>query len=173
MGRLGRARGVRGAVWVTPMTDFPERFGHLKEIYLDRKGEWQKVEIEWAQMVSGRPVLKLVGYDNREEIARLTNSELAVTRDQLVELPKDTFYVFDLIGCEVIDEENGERIGELADIVRYPANDVYLIRTLAGREVLFPAVTDFVKKIDIDGRKMIIRKAGLFDEADLEPDHEV
>ena len=119
-------------------------------------------------MVSGRPVLKLVGYDSREEIAHLTNAELAVTREQLVELPENTFYVFDLIGCKVIDDENGERIGELKDVLRYPANDVYLILTRTGREVLFPAVADFVKKIDIDGRKVIIRKAGLFDETDLE-----
>jgi len=150
------------------MTDFPDRFGRLKEIYLDRKGEWQRFEVEWAQIVSGRPVLKLAGFDDRDEIARLTNAELAITPDQLMELPKGTFYVFDLIGCEVIDEENGERIGELVDVLRYPANDVYSIRTRTGREVLFPAVADFVRKIDIEGRKMTIRKAGLFDETDLE-----
>jgi 16S rRNA processing protein RimM len=170
VGRLGRARGVRGAVWVTPLTDFPERFGQLKEIFLNRKGAWEQVKVEWAQVISGRPVLKLAGYENREDVARLANSELAVTADQLVKLPAGTFYVFDLIGCTVMDEESGSEVGEVIDVVRYPANDVYVIRDRAGREVLFPAVTDFVRKIDLDARKMIIRKAGLFEEPDSEPE---
>ena len=168
MGRLGRARGVQGALWVSPLTDFPDRFAELKEIYLYRQGDWRRFEIEWARIISGRPVLKLAVVNNREDAARLTNTELAVPREQLVKLPDATFYVFDLIGCQVIDHDSGEVLGEVLDVQRYPANDVYVIEDKRGRKVLFPAVAKFVTGIDTDGKKITVRKAGLFEEPEPE-----
>ena len=91
----------------------------------------------------------------------LANCELAVPRTQLVPLEKDQYYVFDLIGCEVIEEGSGRAIGTIADVQRYPANDVYLIGDTEGHRWLCPAVADFVRSIDIAAHKIVINPAGL------------
>jgi len=130
------------------------------------------MEIESSRLVTGRPILKFAGINSPEEAARLTNRHLAVTADQLVKLPKGTYYVFDLIGCEVFDE-TGVRIGEVVDVEQYPANDAYVIRTDNNEEVLFPAVLEFVKEIDAEHRKIIVRNAGLFERTRDKRDNEV
>ncbi|MEW5795084.1 MAG: ribosome maturation factor RimM [Candidatus Zixiibacteriota bacterium] len=166
VGRLGRARGVHGWIWITPDTDFPERFGELDRILVSEQDAWRELEIEAAEVIGGRPVIKFVGIDSREDAARYTNRQLAVARTQLVALPPDTHYVFDLVGCAVRDADNGRRLGEIIDVIRYPANDVYVVRTDSGKDVLFPAVNDYVRKIDTVLRTVVVVSGGMFDDTD-------
>ena len=166
VGRLGRTRGVDGWLWITPDTDFPDRFSELASILVSEHDTWQEFRIESAKVIGGRPVIKFVGVDTREDAARLTNRTLAIAKDQLVQLPPDTHYVFDVVGCEVHDAESDRRLGKIVDVVRYPANDVYLIRTDYGKDVLFPAVNNFVRNIDTVARKVLVVSGGLFDDAD-------
>jgi len=166
VGRLGKTRGVYGHLWITPLTDFPKRFMDLKEILVGRRDTWELLKIESSQMMSDRPLIKFVGVNNREVAARMTNRDLAVSRDDLIELEPDTHYVFDLIGCEVFDQENDRKLGDVIDVNRYPANDVYVVRTDKGKEVLYPAVRDLVLKIDIKAKKIVVRDTSLFDDLD-------
>ena len=156
---------MQGWLWITADTDFPERFSELEVIFVSERNAWQEFPVEAAKVIGGRPLIKFVGVDTREAAARMTNRTLAVTRAQLMSLPSDTHYVFDVVGCEVCDAENNRRLGEIVDVVRYPANDVYVIRAESGKDVLFPAVNDFVKSIDTVGRKVTIVSGGLFDNA--------
>lgn len=166
VGRLGRTRGVRGHLWITPLTDFPERFLDLEEILVGRPGAWELLKIESSQIMSDRPLIKFVGVDSREDAVRMTNRDMAVSRDELIELEPDTHYVFDLIGCDVFDHESDKKLGVVIDVRRYPANDVYVVRTIGGKEVLYPAVRDLVLAIDIEAKKIVIRDASLFDGPD-------
>ena len=68
------------------------------------------------------------------------------------ELPDDTFYVRDLIDCEVRDEKNGSVIGKIQDVLQGAAQDVYVITLLSGKETMIPAVAEFVKKVDMAQR---------------------
>lgn len=165
VGKLGRTRGVKGEIYVTPLTDFPERFVDQKEIFIDHRGQWVKYKIESARLVSGRPVLKIEGLDNPEDAARFTNRALAVPRNQLVELPEGSFYIFELIGCRVYDSKDGDLIGEIIEVQQQPANDVYVIRKKDGGEVLMPAIKHLVEEIDIENKKITIDKAGLFEDS--------
>ena len=113
-------------------------------------------------MIGNRPVLKFAGIDLPEEVSKLTNRQVAVTSDQLIDLPEDTYFVFDLVGCEVIDRETGKIVGKVTDVQRYPANDVYVIKDKEGKEILLPAVAEYVKQVEIDQRKIVIEKSGLF-----------
>jgi len=163
VGKLGKTRGVKGEIYVTPLTDFPERFVDQKEIFIDHRGQWVKYKLESARLVSGRPVLKIEGLNSCEDAARFTNRRLAVTRNQLVELPEGSFYIFDLIGCYVYDSENGNPIGKIIEVQQLPANDVYVIKKEDGGEVLLPAIKHLVMKVDIENKKIVIDKAGLFE----------
>ncbi len=161
VGKIGRPRGIHGEVYVTPLTDFPDRFVGLKEIYLDSRGAWEKKTIVSSRLIGGRPVIGLEEVHNPEEASRLTNRILAVPRDQVVELPEDTYFLFDIIGASVIDLTSGEKVGELVDVHQYPANDVYVIKKNDGGELLCPAIKEFVKQVDIAAKKIVIVTAGV------------
>jgi 16S rRNA processing protein RimM len=161
IGKLGKRRGVRGDIWVTVFSDFPERFLDLKEVYVGDRGTWQKRKLESAQMISGRPVLKFEGVDTPEAASRMTNRELAVTRDQVVQLPEGMFYIFDLIGCRVFAGDDDASIGELVDVRQYPANDAYVIKMNDGRTMSLAAVVQFIKHVDVENKKIVIDSTGL------------
>ena len=163
IGKIGRARGVHGELWVTPVTDFPDRFLGLKEIYIDNRGEWQKVQIKSSRMISGRPAVTLAEVTNPEQAARLTNRELALPREQLVKLPDDQHYIFEVVGCQAYTADSGKLIGEIIEVAQYPANDVYVIRKPDGGTVICPAVKPFVVGIDTENKRVTLVADGLLD----------
>jgi 16S rRNA processing protein RimM len=164
VGKLGRSRGVQGEIYVTPETDFPQRFVGLKEIYVKDRNRWEKRSLISSQLISGRPVLLFKDITTPEEAARLTNRALAVPRSQAVVLPDDTYFIFDLIGCEVLEEKTDRLIGQVVDIERYPANDVYVMKSDSGEILRCPAVKRFIRKVDIQRRKITVDTAGLLKE---------
>jgi 16S rRNA processing protein RimM len=162
VGTLGRPRGVRGEIYVTPDTDFPQRFVGLKEIYVRYRQGWEKFAIISSRLVSGRPVIHFENITTPEEAARLTNRQVAVLKHQVVPLPRDTYYIFDLIGCEVREEGSDRVIGRIIDVECGPANDVYVIEGTAGEKMRCPVVKQFVKQVDIEKKQVTIITAGLF-----------
>lgn len=164
VGRLGKTRGVHGEIWIVPETDFPDRFLQMTELFLRYKDHWEKFAIDSARFVSGRPVIKLEGFDNPEDAARLTNREIGVPKDQVVELPEGSFYIYDLIGCRVVDDESEAVIGEIVNVETYPANDVYVIATAEGKRISIAAVSEFIRNIDMTGKTVRIIAAGLLEQ---------
>lgn len=134
---------------------------------------WQKIRVLRVAEISGRPVVLLEGIDTPEKASQLTNRAIAVPMQGLPPLEDGRHYVHEIIGCEVFDEADGRKLGEVTDIERYPANDVYVIRATNGSEILFPAVKDFVREIDTKARRIAILRAGLFDELEKTDGNEV
>lgn len=156
VGRLGRPRGVRGEMFVTPETDFPERFEDIKEILVRTKDDWKMYKVEWSKMISNRPVIKFEAIATPEEAGRLTNRHLGVPKKDLVSLPEDTYFLFDLVGCKVFDEKSGDSLGLLVDVECYPGNDVYVIESESGKQMRIPAVKEFVKDVAVDQKKIVL-----------------
>ncbi|MBO4787348.1 MAG: 16S rRNA processing protein RimM, partial [Lachnospiraceae bacterium] len=70
-------------------------------------------------------------------------------------LEEGEYYVSDLIGCEVV-EEDGKLLGTLIDVMTTGANDVYIVKTKAGKEVLLPVIPDCIKNVDIENKKITV-----------------
>ena len=163
VGKVGRPRGVDGSMFITPLTDFPSRFSGLSVLYMRHRDQWDAVQITSMRFIATRPVMKIKGVETPEEAARYTNRDLAVLRSDVVELPEDTFFVFDLIDCEVADEESGRVVGRISDVEKYPANDVYVLTLVDGAELRVPAVKQFIKRVDIASRVVTANLTGLLD----------
>jgi len=74
--------------------------------------------------------------------------------------------LFDLVDCRVIDEED-RLYGRVIDVEEYPANDLLVIKAKNGGRYLFPMVREYIKKIDTDGKKIVIDPPeGIFDSSD-------
>ena len=94
-------------------------------------------------------ILKLKGFDNRNDVEGLRDAALFVPRASAVRLKRDEYFIADLIGLEVRDEQD-ETIGELRDVLTTGANDVYEIILQDGRELLLPAIRECVLKVSVE-----------------------
>ncbi|MEA1981046.1 MAG: ribosome maturation factor RimM [candidate division Zixibacteria bacterium] len=161
VGKIGRPRGLNGELYISPNTDFLERFENLTEILINENQGWEIIKVISSKIINGRPVLKFNRVDNPEEAARLTNKLIGVPKEQVFDLPDDTFYLFDLVGCEVYDFVSKKKYGEIIEVEQYPANDIYQVKNLEGKIILVPAVKKYIKEVDINDKKIVIDLTGL------------
>lgn len=150
VGKIINTHGIRGEVKIKPTTDDVNRFKSLKEAYIDEK----EIFISGCKFQPGKVILKIEGIDSIEEAEKLKNKLIKVKREKAVQLPEDTYFAVDIIGCEVY-EETGNKIGTVDDIIYTGSNDVYWVK--GENEVLIPALKDIVLEIDINDKKIIIK----------------
>lgn len=149
VGIVSSTHGVRGEVKVFPTTDDVKRFKKLKEVILDTGKEQVVLEIEGVKFFKQFAILKFKGIDNIDDVMKYKGKSLFVTRENAVKLRKDEYFIADLIGLKVIDEEEKE-IGTLRDVMETGANDVYVIDCIDGRELLLPAIRQCVLLVDLE-----------------------
>ncbi len=163
VGVLTSTHGVRGEMKVFPMTDDVKRFKKNKEYVLETPKGMMEVRVESVKFFKQFVILKFEGFDTLDEIQVYKGCNLFVTRANAVKCAKDEYFIADLIGLDVFDEE-GNRIGELTDVIQTGANDVYEVKTQDGKEALFPAIKECVKKVDMEERKVTVHiMPGLLD----------
>ncbi|MBQ6888501.1 MAG: ribosome maturation factor RimM [Lachnospiraceae bacterium] len=150
VGVISSTHGVRGEVKVFPTTDDVKRFKRLKEVILDTGKEQMTLEIEGVKFFKQFAILKFKGFDNINDIEKYKGKSLFVTRKNAVKLKKDEYFIADLIGMKVLDEEDKE-IGELKDVIETGANDVYVITMSDGKELLLPAIKQCILAVDVEG----------------------
>ena len=152
---ISSTHGVRGEFKVFPTTDDVKRFKRLKEVILDTGKEELTLEIEGVKFFKQFVILKFKGFDNINDIEKYKGKNLYVTRANAVRLRRDEYFIADLQGLTVVDEEE-QVIGTLRDVMETGANDVYIIDMTDGREVLIPAIKECILNVDVEGGKMQI-----------------
>lgn len=135
-----------GFVLVDSYSDFNDRFFNLKTVYIEFFGNSKEFIVEKADIIDNNVVLKIKGFDNYEDAALLINKNIYVDIENAVKLDNDTYFIHDLIDSEVY--RNGKLLGYLIDVIVLKSNDVYVIKDLEGREILIPAVKDYIKSFD-------------------------
>ncbi len=153
VGAITQTHGVRGEVKVFPTTDDPKRFKRLKSVLLDTGSGIMELKIEGVKFFKQYVILKFEGLDNANDVEKYKKKNLYVTRENAVKLGKDEYFIADLIGMKVF-EEDGSEIGELKDVITTGANDVYVVEGFKYGEVLIPAIKDCILKVDMEERRM-------------------
>ena len=151
VGIITSTHGLKGEVKVFPTTDDAKRFKRLKDVILDTGKEHINLEIESAKFFKQFVILKFKGIDNINEVEKYRKASLLVTRKNAVRLNRDEYFVADLMGLRVQDED-GTEIGVLRDVMETGANDVYVIDLNDGRELLLPAIKQYVLKMNIEAK---------------------
>lgn len=161
-GKITGTHGLKGEVRVQPWADSPEFLAEFDELYLDKGAK--KIEITAARVHKNMLIMKIKGVDTIDDAEKLRNKVLYMDRDD-VELEEGAYFIQDLIGLDVLDDETGEKIGILADVSETGANDVYHIKTDEGKLYLIPVIPDVVKDISPEnGTIRVFKMKGLFDE---------
>lgn len=110
--------------------------------------------------------LRLEGVETVEEAQKLVGKLLYLDRED-AELPPDTWFIADIIGLPVYDAHSGKLYGKVTEILQNGSVDVYAIKTENGKELLFPAIPDILKKVDVEGERIeIVPLKGLFDDTE-------
>ena len=152
IGRVGAAHGIHGDLRVIPLTDFPERFTALREVMV---GD-ELLHVAHVKPQGKNFLMRFREYTVREEAQRLTGRLLTVAREEAAPLDEGEYYVFDIIGLTVYDEEDNE-LGSVENVLRTGSNDVYAVRSEDGRELLIPALRAVVQSIDVPSGRMTVR----------------
>jgi len=106
--------------------------------------------------------MSVQGIADRESAEVLRGTVVRIDREQAAPLEEGEFYQFELLGLEVETEE-GQRVGNLVEIIETGANDVYVVRDEQGKDTLYPALKDVVPVVDLETRKMIVRPLTYWD----------
>ena len=155
VGIISSTHGVRGEVKVFPTTDDMKRFKKLKEILLDTGKEYMTLQIEGVKFFKQFVILKFKGYDNIDDIVKYRGKSLFVPRENAVKLQKDEYFIADLIGLKVVNED-GSFTGVLKDVMETGANDVYIVEREDGKEVLIPAIKDCILQVDFEKEQVLV-----------------
>jgi 16S rRNA processing protein RimM len=142
VGRVGKPHGLDGSFFVEGPSFAAERFAKDTTLYVD--GEALKVVA--SKQARGRPVIRL---ERHVERGRL----LAVPRAELPAPEEDAYYVFELIGLAVEEAESGRLLGQVRDVLDYPANDVLELDS----GVSLPLVEACVQEVDLEGGRIVVR----------------
>ena len=153
VGIITSTHGVRGEVKVYPTTDDPRRFRRLKEVVLDTGKEKMNLEIEGVKFFKQFVILKFKGLDNINDIEKYRQKSLYVTRKNAVRLQRDEYFIADLIGLKVQDED-GKELGTVKDVIETGANDVYEAEMADGKSLLLPAIKQCILNVDVENGTM-------------------
>jgi 16S rRNA processing protein RimM len=163
IGKIVNTQGNKGCVRVLPLTDFPERFYKMEQVIVFSGAKRSKYQIERAYPHKKYIILKFKKVNEMNTAANLKGALLQVTKNQLVSLPPDTFYVFELINLEVYTT-GGEYLGKVQDVLKTGANDVYVVEAQnINRSILIPALKQVVKEVDLKNKRLVVKPLpGLF-----------
>lgn len=159
IGQIVNTHGLRGEVKVMPWCDDPAVFDELAYVCIDKK----EFDIERSRMQKNMVILKLKGIDDIDAAETFRNRVLTVPREELGELPEGTYYICDLLGCEVFTVD-GTLLGKIDDIIKTGSNDVYSVRSGDSKQILIPVIDEVMRGVDIENKKITVEPLkGLID----------
>lgn len=163
VGVISNTHGIRGEVKVYPTTDNVRRFDDLKEVILDTGKEQLNLHVTSVKYFKNMVILKFKEFDNINDIIPYKGMDLLVTRENAIPLEEGEYYIADIIGSKVITDAD-KILGTLTDVLQTGANDVYVVKTKDGKEVLLPSIEECILDRDIENKivKVHIMK-GLLD----------
>ena len=161
IGKIVAPHGVRGDIRILPLTEKPEQFLDLDYLLLH---DGRKLTIKHARFHKRMVLVTTEEIKSMNEAELLRDQEVLIKAEDLPELEEGQFYVADLIGLPVFDEE-GKQIGTFKDSLSTGSNDVYVIAVPGKKDILLPALKIYVKEINLEEKRMVVTLPEWVDEA--------
>lgn len=160
-----------GFLSIVSYTDVPERFNKLRKVYIEIFGEKKEFFIEKVLHLKNSAAVKFRNFDSDKDVSFLIGKKMFVDNESLVKLSENTYFIHDLIGSSVF--RNNAQVGLLTDVLVLPANDVYVITETSGKELLIPAIKDYIESFDPQNKILVIKPGDdIYDEEFSDKDDE-
>ncbi len=164
-GRIATAHGVHGALRVESYCDSPEILSSLSTVYFETAdGGYRPAKVKAASPHGTAVLMTLDGIPDRNAALLLRGRLLFAARAD-IPVPENAVLIADMIGLSVFDADSGRCYGTLRDVQQVYTSDMYDIETPDGKHVLFPAVPEFLDRVDTDAGVFIRPIPGFFEEA--------
>ena len=155
IGLVGRPHGLRGEVGVDFWADSPDLLRGTLWLRPGR-GAPRPHTVAAVRRHQGRPLVLFEGIADRSAAETLRGMHVLVPKNRLPEPDEDEVYLHELLGLHVLLHDTGAPLGTLDDVQMPGGQEVWSIRTPDGKEVLLPAVEEFVASIDLDAAEVRI-----------------
>ena len=155
IGKVVSTQGNKGEVNVLPLTDSIDRFKKLDNVFLRNKNSQTMLNVEKVRVRKDMVILKLKDIENIEEAKMIVGFFLEVERKNAIKLPEDTYFIFEIIGLEVYDENN-ILLGKVENVISTGSNDVYVVKGKDKEELFIPAIREIVKNVNLEKKRITI-----------------
>ena len=152
IGKIVAPHGVRGDIRILPLTEKPEQFLDLEYLLLH---DGRKLTVKHARFHKRMVLVTTEEIKSMNEAEFLRDQEVLIKAEDLPELEEGQFYVADLVGLPVFDEE-GKQIGTFKDSLSTGSNDVYVIAVPGQKDYLLPALKKYVKEINLAEKRIVV-----------------
>ncbi len=153
IGKIVAPHGVRGDIRIMPLTDKPEQFLDLDYLLL---ADGRKLTVKNARFHKRMVLITTKEITSMNEAELLRDKEIYIKSEDLPPLDEGQFYVADLVGLPVY-EEDGTQIGTFKDAITTGSNDVYIIAVPDGKDILIPALKIYVKEINLLQKRIVVK----------------
>ena len=162
--KIVSTHGVRGEMKALPLCDGAAFLAKFKRLFTSADGAGE-TRVLGVRAQGNVILLRLDGVTDMDA-ARAQVGRTYYLAKADANLPRGRYFIDDLLGCDVVDADTDRVYGQLTNVDRPAAQDIYTVTDGAGEEHMLPAVPEFVKKIDIDARKIFVTpNEGMFTDA--------
>ena len=152
VGRVIRPHGVDGTLRVQSLSDNPSRFQVGSDLTV---GGTPRAIIDFRALPGGYALLRLDGLESADAVRSLAGQWLIAPADPSPDLPPGEYYHYQLVGLAVTTDR-GESLGIVKEVLVTGSNDVYVVQSEAGEEILLPAVSQVIKQVDLSAGRMLV-----------------
>ena len=162
-GKITNTHGVRGALKVESYCDTPKVLASLPQLFLKKNGIYEAHKVTKASVGGDKVILQFADVLTLDDAILFKGKTLYACREDLP-LDEGAYFIADLYGLPVIDADTGRTYGEILSVDDMPSSEMYTILTPQGKQVLFPAIPEFVVRVDVDTGVYIRPIPGFFEE---------
>ena len=160
-GKIINTHGCHGGLKLESWCDSPEILASFERILIKKAGAYAEFKVKKSAIFKQFVLFDLAGVADMDAALALKNTVVYADRDDF-ELEEGDYFIADIIGCDVIDADNGTVYGKLSEVVNRGASDIYVVKTEKG-EAMIPAVDEFIDRVEV-GKAVYVRPiSGMFD----------
>lgn len=154
VGKVVNTHGIKGEVRVISSTTNPQErfFEGAPLIWFGKDGEREDLTVRTHRTHKTFDLLAFEGLGNVNDVERFVGGTLRVSEDMLLELPENEFYIHEIVGSVVIDNDSGEEIGKLKEVLSPGANDVWVVQRPNKRDLLLPYIEEVIIDVDVENQ---------------------
>ncbi len=161
IGKIVAPHGVRGDIRIMPLTDRPEQFLNLSYLLLE---DGRQLTVKAARFHKRMVLISTKEITTMNDAELLRDKKILIRAEDLPPLEEGRFYVADLIGLPVFDEE-GKQLGTFKDSITTGSNDVYIVAVPGSKDLLIPALKIYVREINLQEKRIVVKLPEWTDEA--------
>lgn len=151
VGKVVNTHGLKGEVRVISITNMPEEryFVGSPLIWFGDDSEQVELTVRSHRVHKNFDLVAFENHPTINDVEKYVGGLLRVSENHLLELNEDEFYLHEIIGCTVVDEE-GIELGTVKEVLSPGANDVWVVQRQGKRDLLLPYIDPVILNVDIE-----------------------